>query len=317
MAPPLCDPENYKDATFAFYRFAPSVEANIIFVILFGISTLLHTFQMCHTKIWYLWPLVVGGACEAVGYIGRVLNALEDEGCWNIGPYVIQNTLILLGPAFMAASIYMILGRIILLTAGEHHALVKRKWLTKTFVWGDVVSLCTQSTDGSIMAAPDLWQIGEKVIIAGLFVQLFIFSCFLVIAINYHYRLARSPTPESNNPSIRWKWYLFTLYLTGGLILVRSVFRVVEFIEGNHGPIMRSEACVFIFDGFLMVLVLLWMNWFHPGEIGLLLRNEVPITNGLQLMKIRQGRKRCNTMESGNSKLPLIGRSNGVGHKAV
>ena len=46
----------------------------------------------------------------------------------------------------MAASIYMILGRIILLTAGEHHALVKRKWLTKTFVWGDVVSLCTQST---------------------------------------------------------------------------------------------------------------------------------------------------------------------------
>lgn len=69
---------------------------------------------------------------EAVGYMGRVLNALEDEGCWNIGPYVVQNTLILLGPAFMAASIYMILGRVILLTAGEHHALVKRKWLTKT-----------------------------------------------------------------------------------------------------------------------------------------------------------------------------------------
>lgn len=64
-----------------------------------------------------------------------------------IGPYVIQNTLILLGPAFMAASIYMILGRVILLTGGEHHGLGKRKWLTKTFVWGDVVSLSTQSTD--------------------------------------------------------------------------------------------------------------------------------------------------------------------------
>jgi hypothetical protein len=44
------------------------------------------------------------------------------------------------------------------------------------------------------MATPDLWQTGEKVIITGLFVQPFIFSCFLVITINYHYRLARSPT---------------------------------------------------------------------------------------------------------------------------
>ncbi|KAL4886510.1 RTA1 like protein-domain-containing protein [Aspergillus karnatakaensis] len=300
MAPPLCDPENYQDAIFAFYRFAPSVGANIIFVILFGLSTLLHTFQMWKTKTWYLWPLVVGGACEAVGYIGRAVNAHEDEGCWTIAPYVIQNLLILLGPAFMAASIYMILGRIILLTAGEHLALVKRKWLTKIFVWGDVLSLMTQSTGGSIMVAEDLWQTGEKVIIAGLFIQLFIFSCFLIIATNYHYRLARLPTPESTNPNVRWKWYLFTLYLTGGLILVRSLFRVVEFIEGNHGPLMRKEVYIFIFDGLPMVIVLLWMNWFHPGEIGLLLRNEVPITNGLQLMKIPgyQGQKRCNTMES-------------------
>lgn len=107
------------------------------------------------------------------------------------------------------------------------------------------------------MAAPDLWQTGEKVIITGLFVQPFIFSYFLVIAINYHYRLARSPTLESNNPDIRWKWYLFTLYLTEGLILVRSVFRVVEYIKGNHSPLMREEVYVFIFDGFLMVIVLL------------------------------------------------------------
>jgi hypothetical protein len=56
-----------------------------------------------------------------------------------------QACLILVGPAFMAASIYMILGRIILLTEGEHHALIKRRWLTKLFVTGDVISLLTQS----------------------------------------------------------------------------------------------------------------------------------------------------------------------------
>lgn len=46
----------------------------------------------------------------------------------------------------MAASIYIILGRIILLTEGERFALIKQRWLTKVFVTGDVVSLLIQSS---------------------------------------------------------------------------------------------------------------------------------------------------------------------------
>lgn len=63
-----------------------------------------------------------------------------------MGPYIMQNVLILIAPALMAASIYMILGRIILLTEGEHHALIRRRWLTKIFVFGDVASLLLQSS---------------------------------------------------------------------------------------------------------------------------------------------------------------------------
>lgn len=52
---------------------------------------------------------------------------------------------ILLAPAFFAASIYMGFGRIILLVEGEVHSLVKKKWLTKLFVSGDVLSFLVQS----------------------------------------------------------------------------------------------------------------------------------------------------------------------------
>lgn len=78
------------------------------------------------------------------------------------------------------------------------------------------------------------------------------------------------------------------------------MFRVIEFIEGNDGHLMRSEVWVFVFDGMLMLLVLVWMNWFHPGEIGLLIRGEESITNGLELMKLGGSgrRSRVDTMES-------------------
>jgi hypothetical protein len=60
-------------------------------------------------------------------------------------PYIIQAVYILIGPALFAASIYMTLGRIILLTDGEHYAMVKQRWLTKVFVTGDIVFIGMQS----------------------------------------------------------------------------------------------------------------------------------------------------------------------------
>lgn len=71
---------------------------------------------------------------------------MEEPGCWTLAPYIMQNLVILLAPALMAASIYMILGWLILLTEGEHHAIIKRRWLTKIFVTGDVISLFMQGS---------------------------------------------------------------------------------------------------------------------------------------------------------------------------
>lgn len=50
----------------------------------------------------------------------------------------------------MAASIYMILGKIIQITDGDCHSLVKRRWITKIFVAGDVLSLFMQSSGACV-----------------------------------------------------------------------------------------------------------------------------------------------------------------------
>jgi uncharacterized membrane protein YraQ (UPF0718 family) len=61
-----------------------------------------------------------------------------------LGPYLIQTLFLLLAPALLAASIYMLLGRIILVLQAESHAILGKKWLTKIFVTGDILSFLLQ-----------------------------------------------------------------------------------------------------------------------------------------------------------------------------
>lgn len=63
-----------------------------------------------------------------------------------MGPYIMQSVLLLVAPALFAASIYMELGRIVLMVDGERHLFIRRTWLTKLFVAGDVLSFLMQSS---------------------------------------------------------------------------------------------------------------------------------------------------------------------------
>jgi hypothetical protein len=82
---------------------------------------------------------------EFVGYAARAASARQAPD-FTLTPYIIQSLLLLLGPSFFAASIYMVLGRIIRLTGGERHSMIRPSWLTKIFVIGDVLSFFVQSS---------------------------------------------------------------------------------------------------------------------------------------------------------------------------
>ena len=73
----------------------------------------------------------------------RAMAANETQD-WKLGPFILQSLLLLVAPALYAASIYMMLGRIILLTDGEQHSMIRKRWLTKIFVAGDVASFMMQ-----------------------------------------------------------------------------------------------------------------------------------------------------------------------------
>jgi hypothetical protein len=173
--------------------------------------------------------------------------------------------LILVAPALYAASIYMILGRLIRTMKAEHLSLVPINWVTRLFVMGDVLAFSLQAGGGGIQAAGtlELYKIGEKIIIAGLFVQIFIFGFFVCTSLLFHRRLHREPTSMVRQQVIPWSRHLYVLYTTSAIILVRSIFRVVEYLQGNDGYLISREIFLYIFDTILMAAVMVvFLVWY-------------------------------------------------------
>ena len=188
-----------------------------------------------------------------------------------------QYLLILLGPALFAASIYMILGRIIVLTGGTQYSLVRTTWQTKIFVTGDAVSFLVQCMGGGLMAAAngnlDRRKLGQTIILVGLWIQIAFFGFFLFVSVLFQWR-ARSYLRGIDNQNLGWKRHLNVLYFTSTLILVRSLFRIIEYIQGEDGYLLRHEVYLYIFDATLMFICTVVMNVAHPGEIASLLKRK-------------------------------------------
>ncbi|KAG4431803.1 hypothetical protein IFR05_012711 [Cadophora sp. M221] len=255
------------------YRYDPSLVAAVVFIVCFVVTTFFHLYQLVRTRTWYFIPLCIGGCFEWIGYIGRALSSQESPN-WNLGPYIMQTLLLLIAPALFAASIYMELGRIIELVDGEEHAMIRKRWLTKLFVCGDILSFTMQMAGGGIMSSGSLSSVklGEKIVIAGLFIQILFFGLFIIVSFSFNVRMHRQPTEKATERHAVWHTHLNALYVASALIMVRSIFRVVEYIQGNDGYLLRHEVYLYVFDAVLMLAVMLVFNFMHPSEVKALLK---------------------------------------------
>lgn len=159
------------------------------------------------------------------------------------GPYIIQALLILLAPIFFAASVYMVLGRIVRRTKAEAYSMIRVTWLTKLFVGGDVFCFLLQALGGGMLAGANTASEvsrGQDVILAGLVLQIIVFGFFVVVALVFHKRLRQRPTPTVDKGSFRWERFMLMLYAVSTLITFRNLFRVIEYAMGSKLFTLRS-----------------------------------------------------------------------------
>jgi hypothetical protein len=152
----------------------------------------------------------------------------------------------LIAPILFAASIYMILGRLIMRTKSAGYSIIRANWVAKIFVTGDILCFFVQSGGaGMLVQAKDNGGVkrGENIILGGLILQILIFGFFVAVAATWHKRLSARPTAYSADlPWIRYTWLL---YAASALITIRNLCRVVEYALGRVGFAFDMHCCRF------------------------------------------------------------------------
>src|SRR5689334_12343578 len=108
---------------------------------------------------------------------------------------------------------------------------------------------------------------GKYIIIGGLAVQLVFFGLFMLVTVLFHVRITKEPTSRALCITAPWRQFILVLYATSALIMIRSIFRTIEYAMGQEGELMQKEAYLFAFDSALMFIVPVIFLYWHPSQI--------------------------------------------------
>jgi hypothetical protein len=252
LAPGNIDPDN-----LILYAYTPSAAAAGAFMGIFGVATVAHMFYLPKLRQCFFIPMILGGIMEVGGLYGRVWGHSDQN---NFKAYVLQALLLTPAPIFLAATMYMSLGRIIVaLDSDKDHTLIRPRWLSKIFVIFDIICFVVQMGGIGMQCTTSLsvQKNGRTVTIIGL----------VIVALVFHRRINARPTSISVHHTVHWVRHLRILYATSVLVLVRNIFRVAEYVEGPDGPTGHSEVYLYIFDSALMAGLMWAFVIVHPGRL--------------------------------------------------
>ena len=165
---------------FGSFLYLPNVPANAFFAALFALILVASTALSIRGRNWgYMAGMIGGLVMEVIGYVGRIMIHNND---FSGSPFYLYIICLTIGPAFLSASIYLCLARIVAVY-GSHLSRFKPKTYTKIFVACDFLSLVLQGTGGGMASSFKSGTTGSKagldIMIAGLAFQVVSLSIFI------------------------------------------------------------------------------------------------------------------------------------------
>ncbi|KAJ2783874.1 hypothetical protein GGI15_002436 [Coemansia interrupta] len=229
--------------TYTPVNVAPQVCACVFFIV--AIISITQVIRARSAR----WLFILAGTAiaESAGYVFRAICISNAS----LGLYIAMMLLLLVSPNALALYNYRIVGVIARQSAvADVRALMRPKFITRGFFISDVLSFLLQMAGGGMMATESMAKTGKYICIFGLAIQLLFLSAFtwitIVIMRDRRYKVLAGPH-NADGRSAKRRLFVVVLFTTI-LIYVRSIYRLIEFIDGYGGKIYGAEWAFYVFD---------------------------------------------------------------------
>ena len=259
--------------TQGYVQYAPNLGASVGYLAIFAAFLFAQFGLGIFYRTWGFWIGVVCGLIlEIIGYAGRIMIRSNP---FSLNIFLLYFIPLGLGPAFLTASIYLTLARIVVVY-GTQYSKFRPRTYTITFVTFDVTSLIVQAVGGSLTASADTDQDRQKgvdILIAGLTFQAFSLAGFLTMASWFALNVRRGNDGDRNSAFValraskRFHLFIWAVAIAAVAIFIRCVYRVVELADGFSGTIANAEVPFLILEGPLVMLAMVCMTTWHPGLV--------------------------------------------------
>ncbi|KAH7344630.1 RTA1 like protein-domain-containing protein [Rhizoctonia solani] len=263
----------------SLYGYVPTRWICILFVVLYAVSTALHTGQAIWSRIWWLFPTIVcGGILEILGWAGRLWSS-SSPGLLN--PYLMQICCTILAPSFMTAANFVILGKMIE-RLGYQYSRLSPNLYTVVFVSCDIIALVVQAVGGAkaslaVQLMNEDPEKGAKIMVGGIIFQMAAITIYTLLAAEFLLRyIFDRPVRQivsSDSETARPKPQLDTnitlmilgLSISTLFIYIRSIYRTIELLDGWTGSIITNQLYFNVLEGMPIIVAMYAINIFHPG----------------------------------------------------
>lgn len=258
---------------YLIYFYYPSLAAAIILAVAFAALSALAYFQFVRAvrepgigkagkkRNLFGIPLLIGGTFEVAGFIARAAGTQQTE---DIPTYAISSVFTLIAPSVIAMSFYLCLERLILLLKMDDRLPFQAKKHITYILIGDRIAAVFQGLGGGLMSAraENIRHAGKIIAIVGLIAQMVFILFFYTFCFIFKLKLDNNPTPLATKAKTvshrgRSLLYLFVSMLVAMIfVLVRCVYRTVQFFQGFPGYLIEHEVFLYVLDALMVFLAM-------------------------------------------------------------
>lgn len=246
-----------------YFDFYPSKAMSIVALTLFAIAGLAVLAVTVKTRQWYMCIAGIVGLMEMAGFACRIQMLHKTV----YGAYVAMQCLLIIPPSFLALVQYITLGKVIILVKQrypERKMFLRPKWVIWGFFAMEIIALACQGAGAGLSVSDkgvdSTLKSGRILLIIGLVALVVLIGCYAITAVVVHssprYGVRHSPNLRRLFP---------VLYTCTALLMIRNIFRLVEFGQGFEGAIADQEKYFYGFDSLMIILILMINTIFHFG----------------------------------------------------